>query len=104
MILSNNGWVLSPAYDLLNVKIILPSDKDELALLLSGKRRNHSRTYFESFGEQLELNNKQIQSTFKRVEGWVPMALLLINKSFLPDDLKLEYIDAISTQVAKLEV
>ena len=60
--------------------------------------------YFERFGKQLELNNKQIQSAFKRVEGWVPKALLLINKSFLPDDLKLEYIDVISTQAAKLEV
>jgi hypothetical protein len=34
----------------------------------------------------------------------VPKALLLINKSFLPDDLKLEYIEVISTQTAKLEV
>lgn len=103
MILSDNGWMLSPAYDLLNVKIILPSDKDETALLLGGKKKNHSRSYFERFGDQLELNNKQIQSVFKRIEKWMPKAQLLINKSFLPKDLKLEYIEVISTQVAKLE-
>jgi serine/threonine-protein kinase HipA len=103
MILSDNGWMLSPAYDLLNVKIILPSDKDETALLLGGKKKKHSRAYFERFGDQLELNNKQIQSVFKRIEKWLPKAQLLINKSFLPKDLKLEYIEVISTQVAKLE-
>ena len=102
MILSDNGWVLSPAYDLLNVKIVLPGDKDELALLLGGKKKNHSRYYFERFGEQLELNNKQIQFVFRRIEKWVPNAQLLINKSFLPEDLKLEYIEVMSIQAAKL--
>lgn len=102
MIHSDNGWVLSPAYDLLNVKIILPSDKDELALLLGGKKKNHSRAYFEGFGYQLKLNDKQIQSIFRRIEGWLPKAEQLINKSFLPEDLKLEYVEIIKTQAAKL--
>ena len=102
MIHSDNGWVLSPAYDLLNVKIILPSDKDEFALLLGGKKKNHSRAYFEGFGYQLKLNDKQIQSIFRRIEGWLPKAEQLINKSFLPEDLKLEYVEIIKTQAAKL--
>ncbi len=104
MILSDNGWVLSPAYDLLNVKIILPSDKDELALLLGGKKKNHTRAYFEKFGSQLKLNDKQIRSAFNRLENWLPKALLLINESFLPEELKQEYIDVISTQATKLAV
>lgn len=103
MILSDSGWVLSPAYDLLNVKIIMPSDKEEAALLLGGKKRNYTRAYFERFGYQLELNNKQIQSVFKRVEKWLPKAQQLINKSFLPEDLKIEYMEIVSTQVAKIE-
>jgi serine/threonine-protein kinase HipA len=36
MYLSDMGWVLSPAYDLLNLKIVLPDDKDDTALLLGG--------------------------------------------------------------------
>ncbi len=38
MLLSEMGWVLSPFYDLLNVKIILPKDKEDMALLLGGKK------------------------------------------------------------------
>ena len=37
MIESPSGWVLAPAYDLLNVAIVLPKDSEELALTLDGK-------------------------------------------------------------------
>ena len=40
MLLTDIGWALSPAYDLLNVKIILPKDKDNTALLFVGKKKN----------------------------------------------------------------
>jgi len=43
MIESPSGWVLSPAYDLLNVSIILPGDNEELALTLVGKKKKLSR-------------------------------------------------------------
>ena len=40
MIKSATGWVLAPAYDLLNVSIILPEDSEEMALTLEGKKKN----------------------------------------------------------------
>ena len=40
MMESLSGWVLAPAYDLLNVAILIPEDTEELALALIGKRRN----------------------------------------------------------------
>ena len=43
MIISNGNWVLAPAYDLLNVAIILPEDQDELALTLDSKRRKFKK-------------------------------------------------------------
>ena len=43
MWLSDIGWVLSPAYDLLNVKIILPKDDEDLALLLGGKKKKFNK-------------------------------------------------------------
>ena len=39
MIHTDLGWVLSPAYDLLNVAIVLPEDTEELALTLQGKKK-----------------------------------------------------------------
>lgn len=85
------GWVLSSAYDLLNVKIILPQDKDDTALLLGGKKRNFTIGYFNRFAEVLGLNEKQIQTIYKRLKQWKPKALELIMNSFLNESNKLAY-------------
>lgn len=99
MWLSEIGWVLSPAYDLLNVKIILPKDNDDTALLLGGKRKNFKKSYFDRFGEVLKLNDKQINSVYKKLDGWLPSALLLIGDSFLTDRNKLQYKELVIQRV-----
>ena len=83
MWLSDIGWVLSPAYDLLNVKIILPKDLDETALLFGGKKKNFTKGYFNQFGEVLKLNEKQVNTVFNKLETWLPKAIQLIDISFL---------------------
>ena len=91
MFLSDRGWVLSPFYDFLNVKMILPKDKEDTALLLGGKKENFNKGYFERLGEVLKLNKKQINAVFKRLEKWQPDAIELIDASFLSKDRKSEY-------------
>lgn len=103
MWLSEMGWVLSPAYDLLNVKIILPSDKDDTALLLGGKKISFNKGYFDRFGEVLELNDKQINSVYNKLEAWLPKAIQLIDASFLNDKNKLRYKEIITQRVNLLK-
>ena len=66
MINKEGKWSLSPAYDLLNVGLANPSDHEELALLMEGKKRKFTRQHFERFGLGLGLNNKQIAKAFDR--------------------------------------
>jgi serine/threonine-protein kinase HipA len=99
MILSDIGWVLSPAYDLLNVKIILPKDKDDTALLFGGKKKNFSKDYFDRFGAVLLLNEKQVNAVYAKLEKWLPKAIVLIGKSFLSDSLKTQYKGTIKKRV-----
>lgn len=99
MWLSHMGWTLSPAYDLLNVKMILPQDKDDTALLLGGKKLNFNKSYFNRFGEVLSLNNKQISAVYKRLYKWLPKANEIIDISFLSDDNKSEYKRLIAERV-----
>ena len=96
---SEMGWVLSPAYDLLNVKIILPKDKDDTALLLGGKKKNFNKGYFDRFGNILELNDKQINSVYNKLDAWLPKAIQFINDSFLNDMNKLHYKELITQRV-----
>ncbi|MFD2904848.1 HipA domain-containing protein [Sphingobacterium anhuiense] len=85
---SSMGWVFSPAYDLLNVKIIFPKDKEDTALLLGGKKMKFSKGYFNRLAEVLGLNDKQVKTVYKRILEWNPKALQLIDISFLNDDNK----------------
>jgi serine/threonine-protein kinase HipA len=96
MWLSGIGWVLAPAYDLLNVKIILPEDDEETALLLGGKKRNFNKGYFDQFGKVLTLNEKQINSVYRKLESWLPHATQLIDISFLNNRNKALYKELIT--------
>lgn len=91
MIESPSGWVLSPAYDLINVTIVNPDDEEELALTLDGKKRKLNRKYFEYLGKNLELTQKQIDGVFKRFMKNKPQALKLIDQSFLSEKMKSNY-------------
>jgi serine/threonine-protein kinase HipA len=102
LIKTSTGWSLAPAYDLLNVKLVLPEDKEELALTLGGKKRKLNRDNFENFGKDLRLTNKQISGVFKRLIKTKPKAIRLINKSFLSPDMKLKYIEILEERYSKL--
>lgn len=99
MFLSDMGWVLSPFYDLLNVKLILPKDKEDLALMLGGKKENFNKGYFDRLAIVLKLNDKQINAVYKRLLKWLPKAVQLINESFLDTERKINYIKLITDRV-----
>jgi serine/threonine-protein kinase HipA len=91
MIESKSGWVLSPAYDLLNVAIVNPEDDEELALTLVGKKKKLKRAHFEQLGIVLTLTEKQIAGAFKRLEKNKPKAIEWIDNSFISEDMKTNY-------------
>jgi len=99
MWLSDIGWVLSPAYDLLNIKIILPRDQDDTALLLGGKKKNFDKGYFDQFGRDLKLNDKQINSVYRKLDSWLTRAIHLIDISFLDENFKSQYKELITKRV-----
>ncbi len=88
MIETGGQWSLSPAYDLLNVNLVNPKDKEELALSMEGKKRKFTRNHFERFGANLGLNKKQIQGVFNRLEHNKSEAKRLIDASFLSDAMQ----------------
>jgi len=102
MILSNEKWILAPAYDLLNVSIILPEDTEELALTLGGKKKKLSKALFDAFGADLSLNKKQIQGVYKRFIKNQTIALQWIDNSFLSEDKKVSYKNLLETRYSNL--
>ena len=93
MINNGNEWSLAPAYDLLNVAIVNPDDTEELALTLEGKKKKLKREHFERLGKGLDLNDKQIESVFKRMVKNKSVAMQWIDNSFLSKKYQKKYLE-----------
>lgn len=102
MIESPSGYVLSPAYDLLNVAIIFPEDHEELALTLVGKKKKLKRVHFEKLGKELELTTKQIDRSFQRLTINMPKAMDWISRSFLSEKMKIAYKNVLEARYTQM--
>jgi serine/threonine-protein kinase HipA len=100
----NGEWELSPAYDLVPVKVILPQDTEELALTLNGKKNRLKRSDFETFGMSLKLNEVQIRKAVQRItdslEKFLPETL---QESFLPEEMQLAVNTLITERIARIK-
>ena len=81
-------FVLSPAYDLLPVNLVMPEDTEETALPLNGKKRNLTRKDFLTYAEGLGINPIASKKIMEKFLGLEDMALDELEKSFLPGDMK----------------
>ena len=104
MILSPYGWVLAPAYDLLNVALANPADNEELALTLGAKKRKIARAQFDELSNRLELTIRQRERAYNRLQKNKDIALSWIEKSFLPDYVKVEYIAIMTSRYKQLGI
>ncbi len=103
LIESSSGWILAPAYDLLNVAIILPEDMEELALTMDGKKKKLNWSHFEKLGLGLGLTDKQIEGVKKRMFRNKLKAVEWLNKSFLSDEMKESYRDLLESRYDKVK-
>ena len=104
MIESASGWILSPAYDLLNVTIINPEDDEELALTMEGKKKKIKREHFERLGEGLGLTPKQLSGVFNRFHKNKAKAIQWIRNSFLTSEMKEAYAILLEERYARIYV
>ncbi len=100
MIKTNYGWSLSPAYDLLNVTILNPEDKEELALTIEGKKKKLKFEHFNQLGKILGLSSKQINGVFNRFQNNKESVFSIIDQSFLSEDMKSRYKEIMNERYA----
>ena len=82
---------LSPAYDLLNVNLVFPKDKEETALQLGGKKGNIKLRDFDALGQLLGIPDKAVTNSYDKFRSGQESVQQLINASFLDDELKAGY-------------
>jgi serine/threonine-protein kinase HipA len=96
------AWSLSPAYDLLNVALINLRDKEDIALMLDGKRKELRYENFRRLGEGLKLNEKQIEGVLTRAIRHKEEAIAWLDKSFLTPAFKKKYKEIIEERYTRL--
>ncbi len=103
MIESKSGWVLSPAYDLLNVSILIPKDDEELALTLSGKKKRIKWEHFVQLGKGMGLSEKQITGILTRFKREAHKASDLLDKSFLSAGMIAKYKELLEKRFRQMD-
>lgn len=96
--------ILSPAYDLVSTALLMPDDKEELALTLNGKKSRLKKSDFDALASNLQLHSKTIESIYERFASYIPMFYSFIEISFLSDQLKEEYKKLIKKRAKILEL
>lgn len=99
LILSNEEWVLSPAYDLLNINLHLPEDMEEIALTINGKKRKLTKSDFINLGLKFQLTEKQILNAFKRLAKAEKKMKQEIKSSFLSPQNQAKYIELLENRL-----
>lgn len=89
---NSKDFCLSAAYDLLPVKIVLPEDKEDLALPLKGKKRNLRRNDFLYFAQECNISLSVANRMINKLLANKAKFEVMVNESFLSEDLKKSFI------------
>jgi len=98
----DNRVQLSPAYDMLNTKLAMPKDHEELALTLNGRKRKLTRADFDRFSQSLGIPEKVIKGIFGSFAAQISKADEFIRNSFLSPEDKAEYMTLMQERAARL--
>ncbi|MBQ9009015.1 MAG: HipA domain-containing protein [Clostridia bacterium] len=98
----SSNYVLSPAYDLLPVNILLPEDKEEFALTMNGKKTNLHRDDFLLFAENAGISRKAADAMIRKLLSFVSKWEALCESSLLPPDMKQALIVLIHARVERI--
>ena len=81
-------YVLSAAYDLLPVNVVMPEDTEEFALAMNGKKQNLRKKDFLVFADACGIQKNAAEKMIAKVLSMKERYLLLCEESLLPDHLK----------------
>jgi serine/threonine-protein kinase HipA len=97
---------LSPAYDLLSVRLVISAkeDPEELALSLNGKKSKLSRKDFEVCAASLKISPKVCSMVLQKQIGAMPAMKALVDRSFLHQKNRGHLKAIITENIAKLKV
>ncbi len=99
---ASGTYVLSPAYDLLPVNVIMPEDKEEFALTMNGKKTHLRRSDFFSFAASAGIPEKAAETMIRKTLSFLPLWVEICETSLLPSEMKQALIDLMQARSGRL--
>ncbi len=99
---TRGAYILCPAYDMLSTALVNPTDQEELALTLNGKKSKLNYTDFLAAFTTNGLTKKLLDTTLQNFYYCQLEMFAVIDQSFLPEDLKLNYYLLLKARLQKL--
>ena len=96
------SYVLSPAYDMVATALLVKGDKEELALHLNGKKSKIKRKDFDATFDLFKIDSKSRENIFRRFHQALPQWKVLLERSFLPSEMKFQYIGLVEERALRL--
>ena len=93
------GYQLSPAYDIVNSRLALPEEKEDMCLSLLGKKNRISKKDFLCLSDHFGLTRKQADNSLARLNGIRGNIESMIGESFLEELLKEKFLDIFRTRM-----
>lgn len=96
-------YVLSPAYDLLPVNVIMPEDKEQFALAMNGKKTHIRRKDFLVFAEKCGMTRGSAEKMIAMLVSKKEKLLAMCQNSLLPESLQERLASLIEERASVLE-
>ena len=85
---SSGNYILSAAYDMLSTNVVIPSDKEQLALTLNGKKQNIRRKDFLVFADTIGIPERSAEKMIGTVVKLKDKYISMCRESYMPDEMK----------------
>ena len=99
----NRKFQLSKAYDMLPVNIIMPEDKEQLALTINGKKRNIHKKEFRLLAEACGIPSNAAEHMLKKICSKKDKFLKQIEEAYLSEEQKENVKELISERIEILQ-
>lgn len=96
-------YVLSPAYDLLPVNVVMPEDKEQLALAMNGKKMNLRRKDFLLFADACGIPRVSAEKMMAKLVSQKDQLIKMCCESLLPELFMERFIALIEERTKVLE-
>ena len=95
-------YVLSAAYDMLSTNVVIPSDKEELALTINGKKHNIRRKDFIVFADTIGMSEHSAEKMIEKIIKLKDKYIAMCRDSYMPEQMRINLENLIEQRIAVL--